>query len=159
MNSHENLSKMIETFAHESQHASLVLLHPRSRYRSLLVAHLLNSKDSKVFYYAFGPDDLNLQSFITGLIHDLSYQYPMFGRHINIIPQSRGDDPEALIDAMLMELNDLANGQEIVFVLDEYDRSDTADDIQQFIERLISRLPLGIRFVINGRTLDRKSVV
>lgn len=155
MNSHENLSKMIETFAHESQHASLVLLHPRSRYRSLLVAHLLNSKDSKVFYYAFGPDDLNLQSFITGLIHDLSYQYPMFGRHINIIPQSRGDDPEALIDAMLMELNDLANGQEIVFVLDEYDRSDTADDIQQFIERLIGRLPLGIRFVINGRTLPR----
>jgi DNA-binding SARP family transcriptional activator len=155
MNTHENLRNMFTTFTHEAQHASLVLLHPRSRYRSLLVAHLLNAEDTKVFYYAFGPDDLNLDSFITGLIHDLSYQHPMFGRHINIIPQSRLNDPEALIEAMLQELADLANREQTVFILDEYDRSDTADDIQQFIERLIGRLPEGMRFVINGRTLPR----
>jgi DNA-binding SARP family transcriptional activator len=155
MNTHPSLNQMLETFNQEAGRASLVLLHPRSRYRSLLVAHLLNATDVKVFYYAFGPDDLNLQSFITGLIHDLSYQFPMFGRHINIIPQSRVDDPEALIEAMLLELTDLAAGREIVFILDEYDRGDAADDIQQFVERLIDRLPEGIRFVINGRTLPR----
>ena len=44
---------------------------------------------------------------------------------------------------------------DFVLILDEYDRSDTADDIQWFIERLTAHLPENCRLVINSRTLPR----
>jgi two-component SAPR family response regulator len=42
-----------------------------------------------------------------------------------------------------------------MLILDEYDRSDSADDIQLFVERLVDRLPEHCKLVINSRTLPR----
>ncbi|MDQ7035134.1 MAG: hypothetical protein Q9P01_09940 [Anaerolineae bacterium] len=39
--------------------AKVLLLHPRSKYRSVLLAMLVNDPDVKTFYYALGPDDIN----------------------------------------------------------------------------------------------------
>ena len=82
-----NLDNLIDisyqTFQEQTQVARLILLHPRSRYRSVLVAKLLHTLDTRVLYYALGPDDIDLKSLIAGLTHDLANQFPTFGIKVN----------------------------------------------------------------------------
>lgn len=40
-------------------------------------------------------------------------------------------------------------------ILDEYDRSDSADDIQRFVEKLVANPSHNCRIIINSRTLPR----
>ncbi len=42
-----------------------------------------------------------------------------------------------------------------MLILDEYDRTDGADDIQAFVEQVVLRAPAHCRLVINSRTLPR----
>jgi DNA-binding SARP family transcriptional activator len=143
-----------EVFRNHAADAKLVLLHPDSHYRSVLVAQLINTPDLNVFYYALGPDDINVHSFVSGLMHDVANQQPTFGRHINMLAPDEVENPEILLNTFARDLAELSS-EPFYFVLDEYDRSDSADDIQMFIERLIDRLPEHCTIVINSRTLPR----
>lgn len=140
-------------FRQQLADARIVLLHPRSRFRSLLVAHLINSPDYTVFYYALGPDDTSIASFISGITHDLANQHPTFGRHVHMLTDLLSD-LDALLDTFARDLAEL-HSEPFLLVLDEYDRSDGADDIQMFIERLVKKLPEHCKIVINSRTLPR----
>jgi DNA-binding SARP family transcriptional activator len=154
MNLHAIIEHIYETFKVSLNASRTVLLHPNSRYRSVLVAHLINSADYNVFYYALGPDDISVSSFLDGITHDLANQNPMFGRHINMLEAQDYGDLQKLLDAFVQDLAELS-ADDFVLVLDEYDRSDSADDIQWFIERLTAHLPENCRLVINSRTLPR----
>jgi DNA-binding SARP family transcriptional activator len=154
MNLHAIIEHIYQSFKVSLDASKTVLLHPNSRYRSVLVAHLLNASDYKVFYYALGPDDISVPSFLDGITHDLANQNPMFGRHINMLEQEDYGDLEKLLQTFVRDLAELSP-DDFVLVLDEYDRSDEADDIQWFIERLTAYLPDNCRLVINSRTLPR----
>lgn len=154
MQLHDLIDRSYQAFQEQAAHAKVILLHPRSRYRSTLIARLIHSTEMRVFYYAMGPDDLTLQSFLTGITHDLANQYPTFGRHTNILPQDDVEKFEVLLDAFARDLADIEEGP-CLLILDEYDRSDTADDIQRFVEKLIGRLPENWKLVINSRNLPR----
>lgn len=154
MNLYAIIEQIYETLLASLENSRAVLLHPNSRYRSTLVARLINSTDHKVFYYALGPDDISVPSFLAGITHDVANQNPMFGRHINMLEPEDYDDLEKLLETFIRDLNELAFDPYIL-ILDEYDRGDVADDIQWFIERLIAHLPDHCRIVINSRTLPR----
>ncbi|NLX11461.1 MAG: hypothetical protein GXY36_17595 [Chloroflexi bacterium] len=143
-----------QTFKERTPGARVVLLHPRSRYRSMLVAQLLTDPDTTVFYYAMGPDDVNVRSFLSGITHDLANQHPTFGRFLNQIHFETQNDMEALIDAFVDDVADLSE-ESFLLILDEYDRTDSADDLQAFVEQAILRLPANCQIVINSRTLPR----
>jgi DNA-binding SARP family transcriptional activator len=143
-----------QTLQQQAAHAKLILLHPRSRYRSLLIARLINTQDTNVFYYALGPDDTDLKSFIAGMTHDLANQHPTFGRHVNILPPNAQNDFSILLDTFARDIAEISD-KSFFLILDEYDRSDTADDIQMFVEKLARRLPDHCRMIINSRTLPR----
>ncbi|MGJ3238929.1 MAG: BTAD domain-containing putative transcriptional regulator [Anaerolineae bacterium] len=136
----------------------ILLLHPKSRYRSILVAMLINDDDINAFYYALGPDDMTLKAFIEGLIQELVTQHATFGRHLNMLAphiyDSLGDHIDVLVSQFTQELSELSD-EPIIFILDEYDRSDYADDIHNFIEELANHLPENIHIVLNSRTLPR----
>ena len=55
-----------QAFQERAADARVVLLHPESRYRSVLVAQLMREPGLQVFYYAMGPDDINVRSFLAG---------------------------------------------------------------------------------------------
>jgi two-component SAPR family response regulator len=154
----EILQTTYETFLEQTAHGKLILLHPDSRYRSMLVAQIMNSSDFKSFYYAIGPDDVNLQFFLTSILNALANQQVTFGRHTNILPRYVLNNPtryfDAVLDAFLKDLNELTD-EDFVLVLDEYDRSDRADEVQRFIERISNHFPENGRLVINSRTLPR----
>lgn len=146
------------TFQEQAKEARLILLHPRSHYRSLLVARLINLTDPQVLYYAMGTDDIDLKSFLAGITHDLANQHPTFGRHINILPPNAFDNFELLVDTLAKDLAEVSD-QPFYLILDEYDRSDGADDIQRFVERLVYRTTHNCKIVLNSRTLPRLSWV
>lgn len=158
MKLHEFVDQSYQTFADQIKNVRIVLLHPESRYRSMLVARLVNSPDYDVFYYAMGPDDINLHGFIGSITQALAYQHPTFGRHTNVLPPEVFENPQDHMDLVLDTfVQDLAEipADNPLLVLDEYDRSDSADDVQSFVNLLSTRLPGGYRMVLNGRTLPR----
>jgi DNA-binding SARP family transcriptional activator len=150
----EVLEHNFNTFMEHAASARVVLLHPRSRYRSLLVARLINTSELNVFYYAMGPDDINVHSFLSGITHDLANQHPTFGRHVNMLPATAYENIDSLIETFARDLSEISDDS-FMLILDEYDRSDSADDVQMFIERLIPHLPANCRLIINSRTLPR----
>jgi DNA-binding SARP family transcriptional activator len=138
--------------------ANVLLLHPRSKYRSVLLAMLVNDEKVKTYYYAMGPDDINLQAFIQSITHDLANQHPTFGRHLNMMSPDVFADMEKYGDVVLQnfvaELSELSD-EPYLLIFDEYDRSDAADDIHRFVEHLADYLPENCRLIINSRTLPR----
>ncbi len=143
-----------QAFMDRAAGASVVLLHPASRYRSVLVAQLMNDPAIRVFYFAMGPDDVNIGSFLSGITHDLANQHPTFGRYLNQIHFETQDDFESLLEAFVADLGELSD-EPFLLILDEYDRTDSADDLQAFVEQVILRLPAQCQLVINSRTLPR----
>jgi DNA-binding SARP family transcriptional activator len=154
MNLYQIIEHLFQAFRDHAADSKIILLHPQSRYRSLLVAQLINNSGLNVFYYALGPDDINVQSFLTGLMHDVANQQPTFGRHLNMLLPEDMASFDILLDTFAKDLAELSN-EPFYFVLDEYDRSDGADDIQMFVERLVDRLPERCKIVLNSRTLPR----
>jgi two-component SAPR family response regulator len=154
MNLYAAIENIYETFISYLENSRCILLHPNSRYRSALVAHLINSPNHKVFYYALGPDDISVSSLIAGMTHDVANQNPMFGRHINMLEPDESENLDKLLVTFTRDLSELSS-EPFVLILDEYDRGDVADDIQWFVEKLVANLPDHCRVVINSRTLPR----
>jgi hypothetical protein len=144
MKLHDLIDQSYQAFLQQLDNTRVILLHPDSRYRSILIAKLINSGDPAVFYYALGPDDINLYSFIVSVTHDMANQHPTFGRHINILPQKVYENPqdhfELVLDTFIKDLAELSD-EPFLFILDEFDRSDRSDEVQRFVERLGSKLP------------------
>lgn len=158
MNLQSRVQPSYQSFLQYSKNAKIILLHPSGRYRSVLLARLTGDPDVQTFYYGLGLDDINLRNFLTSITHDLSNQHPMFGRHLNLLPKAVHENPYAHFDLVLrtfikefVELSD----DPYYFIFDEYDRSDSADDIQRFIERLSHSLPMRCKIILNSRTLPR----
>ena len=131
----------------------LLLIHPSSRYRTLLIAALVNDPPCKVCFYSLGAEDTNLSQFLAGLAHDLADQEPMFGRHINEIRQ-KTEDTEELAQALARDLAEIGDDP-FIFILDDFDRADSAQDIQAVIESLLTYLPDQCHLIINSRSMPR----
>src|SRR3990172_3636496 len=101
MSLHDLVDKSYQTFMEQVQGVRIVLLHPHSRYRSMLIAKLVNSPDFDVSYYAMGPDDVNLSGFLTSITQAMANQHSTFGRHINILPQDVLNRPQDHFDLVL----------------------------------------------------------
>lgn len=158
MNIHANLDLALNTFLTHARGSKILLLHPSSRLRSVLLARILSDPDTTTCYYAMDIDDVNLQNFLIHIVHDLSNLHPTFGRHLANLSPSVHNDPyrhfDILLRTFVREVSELSDG-ELFFILDEFDRADAADDIQRFVERLSHHLPARCKLVINGRTLPR----
>ena len=142
----------------KNQPEQVILLHPQSRYRSLLLAKLMNEPAQKSFYYSLDPDDISVHTLIESLTRNLSGQHALFGRYLNLLPTEVYErfthNEEIVMQTMQQELNALSD-EPFFFLLDEYDRSDESDDIHRFVELLAHYLPPQCKLVLNGRTLPR----
>lgn len=144
-----------EAFKHFASDRQIVLLHPESRLRSMLVAHLLGNSDREVFYYAMGPNDVNLRAFIDGFTHDMAVQHPVFGRHLfQLWNRSHQADIDALVQAFVKDLAELSD-EPFILILDEFDATSEADEVQAFWEQVVHFLPENCQLIINGRNEPR----
>ncbi len=148
------LNSIYDAFQREAQDARIILLHPASRYRTVLVSRLLSDPAIQTFYYAIGTDDVDIKSFVAGLTHDMAEQVPTFGANTNMISLDRLDDLTLLLEAFSADLNQLSD-EPFYLILDEFDRAKIGDDLQSFLEGLIDYMPAHCRIVISSRNLPR----
>jgi DNA-binding SARP family transcriptional activator len=144
----------LETLASHYAENKLLLIHPSSRYRTLLIAALIDSPPCPLYYYGMGVEDMDLIQFLNGFAHSMADQNPTFGRYINQARNQTPDDLNQLAEALAGDLNELSD-EDYLLILDEYDRADSISDIQIFIEYLLSYLPPQCHLLINSRTLPR----
>ena len=158
MNIHNLIEPAYACFQRFANQSKIILFHPSSRFRSLVLARLLGDAEASVLYHALDIDDINLLNFLTGIMRSLSKQRKTFGRRLNVLPANVLDDPykhvDLILDTFIEELNELEVG-EFYLVLDEFDRADLADDVHRFVERLSHSAPDNCTIVLNGRTLPR----
>lgn len=133
----------------------IVLLHPNSRYRSLVIAKLLAELPQPVYYYAMGPYDVNLSAFITGFMRQFEEQAVGFGRRLQHLNGQIDRVSQAeVLASMQQDLADLSD-KPYLLVLDEFDASENANDVMEFLENLLTHLPEQCRVIINSRNLPR----
>ena len=158
INIHSRVKPSLATFRKFSSDSKIVLLHPASRWRSVVVARLAADPGVRSFYYSVDMDDINLRNFLVRVIHDLSNQHPTFGRHLNVLQTAVQENPykyfDEVLNAFVREIAEMAEG-EFYIIFDEFDRADSADDVQRFVERLSHFLPERCKIVLNSRTLPR----
>jgi DNA-binding SARP family transcriptional activator len=149
------IQQSYEALLYHAAGARIILLHSHSRYRSMVIARLLAAPPRPVYYYSMGPHDVNLEAFLAGFVHDMCEQKPTFGRHLSTLAHPLFNvDREEIIDRLLHDLEELST-EAFFLVLDEYDASENADDIQEFLEAVLTRLPANCQVIINSRTLPR----
>ncbi len=158
MNIQAHILPAVEKLQYFSSQSKIILLHPASRYRSLVVSRLLSDASKRTYYYALDIDDINLYNFLTGLMNTLAKQRATFGRHLNLLSQDALYEPykhlDLVLDTFLKELAEIGDG-DFFLILDEFDRADAADDVHRFVERLSHLMPDRCTIVLNGRTLPR----
>lgn len=147
------LDSALRTLNSPAAHGALALLEPSSRYRSLLVASLLEGNERPVLYYALGPDDSDLSIFMTRLGRALADEFPLGGRSLLSFDTGGAPGAGAWAHALLADL--AAIGSDLILILDEYDRSDESDDVQAFMTQLAGMLPPNVTILLNGRTVPR----
>jgi DNA-binding SARP family transcriptional activator len=143
-----------QAFDHYSANARVVLLHASSRYRSVLLSHLLSDASRTIFYYALGSEDTDIRSFLSGFVHEVAEQVPSFGANVNHVGFEEPVNLDALLEALAEDL-ELLTDEPFMILLDEFDRADIGDDLQQLLERLVDYMPARCKLVLNGRNLPR----
>lgn len=155
-----NLEKAYHTLQHYIHQSPVVLLHPDSRYRCLLIARLGNDPTYRTFYYAFHQDDVDVASFLNNIIHFITGQKPTFGEHTILLPDSIYEQWEQnlplILETFVKDLAELSD-RPYVLIFDDYDYCDLSDDVQDFIEQLVLHLPVNCTLIINSRTMPRWS--
>jgi DNA-binding SARP family transcriptional activator len=139
-----------------AEKAHITLLHPQSRYRSLVVAKLLHEQPRPVLYYAMGAYDNTMAAFLAGLVHDLAEQAPNFGwRTLHALQtQAQARHVEAFLAPLLADLAELSP-EPYFLILDDYDSSANIEGAQGFMEAVLSQLPPQCQVIINSRSLPR----
>jgi DNA-binding SARP family transcriptional activator len=147
------IDRALQALSQPTARGALALLEPSSRFRSLLVASLLERSERPVLYYALGPDDGDLSIFMSGLGRALADQRPLGGRALLALDPADNPPPQVWAQALIADLE--AIDPHLLLVLDEYDRSDHSDEVQSFMTQLAALIPPDLTILLNGRTVPR----
>jgi DNA-binding SARP family transcriptional activator len=154
MSVHNILERIYAQFHRCTSQSRVTLFHPASRYRSPFIAYLLENAQFPIFYYGLSQDDVNLESFVRALSHRISLSEPLFGEQVNALEESAWSRTEAVVNAFLADLRQIEL-EKYMLILDDYDRSDSSDQVQRFLEKLIADLPAPCHLILNSRTFPR----
>lgn len=148
------LERINAQFNHYTSQSRVTLFHPASRYRSRFIAYLLENARCPIFYYGLGQDDVNLELFVRALSHRIALTEPLFSEQVNALADSDWSKTDTVANAFLADLQKI-DIERYMLILDDYDRSDSSDQVQRFLEKLIAALPSQCHLVLNSRTLPR----
>ena len=150
----QSIGPSLEALKTQYARNKLLLIHPSSRHRTLLVAALIQDPPCPIYYFALSANDVSLSQFLSSLTHDLADQHSTFGKYLNDARKEQLDNYEALARATAADLHEIEDS-DFILVIDEYDRADTVPEIQTFVEYLLNELPENCHLLINSRSLPR----
>lgn len=131
----------------------LLLIHPFSRYRSLLVMGLINRPPGLLYYYRVRDSHVgNLNGFLYGLIDALEEHAPATTTALDQALTSTPDDIPALAGALSTDLA-REDSDYTLLIIDDADLVNGIADCQRFLATLVAALPAHCHLLIAGRTL------
>ncbi len=154
-----DLAHIYEQLKQELRLKRLVLLHPESTYRAILVTQLIHDVEHHTVYYNL-QDTTSLQSFVEGFTRHLINLRSQSGQYLKSIKvgfyRKSPYEQYELLSIFMRELSEFSDAPYTI-ILDDYDYVDIADDLNAFIEQLASALPPHVTLLLNSRTLPRLS--
>ncbi|MEP0761350.1 MAG: hypothetical protein HRF48_01290 [Chloroflexota bacterium] len=128
----------------------LILIYPRHRSRTALVAMLLDVYAHQVVYYALGTDDASLTDWLRHMTADLAPTTSFGGQTRAALDAKAG--PEDLASALVADLAALRRDQ-FLLLLDQFDNLTFDAAADRFFRALAGKLPDHVQIVINARLL------
>lgn len=133
----------------------LIVLYPRHRQHTALIALLHKHYADRMYFYALNEEDTDLRTFIRNLSHDAMFPIE-FGQNVRAALQS-SDDPTQWGEGLAADLSKLHKKEHFMVLLDSFDmlpRDDVGMD--RFFTGLAKNLSSNVQIIINGRELRRQ---
>ena len=141
-----------EAFQEKRQDRPLVVIYPRNRNRSALLAMVLVHYGANVFYYSLSEADQSLNTWLGNMANSESLPAD-FGRQTREALSQKKATPEDLAAAFGADLGALRS-EPYAFVLDALDNLEMSKQAARFFRALPGAMPDHVQIVINARLLD-----
>jgi len=129
----------------------LVIIYPRNRGRSALIALFLDHYKQDFFYYSLGTADTTLNAWLGHLI-DSEVMPAGFGSQTRAALSNKAD-PEMLAEALGADLATIKR-KRFVLLLDMFDRLKPGRPVSRFFTTLARHIPSHVQIAIHARLLD-----
>jgi len=140
-----------EQFHEMTQNKKFVILYPRTTYRNLFLAYLLQDDSKTILYHRVDNDNISLNDFLSALTADFAEQIAGFGKKTaGLIGKGRSAE---LAKALVADLKAVTTDKQRVLYLDEFDRIALGDENAEFVDALIQEVGNQIQVIINARVM------
>jgi DNA-binding SARP family transcriptional activator len=140
-----------EQFREMTQNKKAVILYPRTTYRNLFLAYLLQDDSKTILYHRVDSDNISLNDFLSVLTADFAEQVAGFGKKTaGLIGKGRSAE---LAKALVADLKAVATDKQRVLYLDEFDRIALGAENAEFVDALINEVGNQIQVIINARVM------
>ncbi len=150
-----NLEQVVGTslaaFEAQTQNKPLVIIYPRHRSRSALVALFLQLYPHNLVYYRLGERQTHLTAWLAELIRSDTMPHG-FGDSLRAALEAKAE-PEALAAAVAADL-DALHAERFILLLDNLDHLWADEPMLRFFRALPDCLPRHVQVVVNARLLD-----
>ncbi len=137
-------------FEQKLRHKPLILIYPRHRSRTALVAMLLDVYAYQIVYYALGADNTSLADWLRHMTADLA-PATFLGDQTRAALDA-GAIPEDLASALAADLAGMRRDK-FLLLLDQFDNLTFDAAADRFFRTLAGKLPDHVQIVINARLL------
>ena len=139
-----------DEFEQQLQDKRIVVIYPRHRSRSALVAMFLEHYGQRIVYYGLGLEDSSLTAWLRHMIDDPSMPEG-FGNQTRAALGSRAE-PEDFAAAFGADLF-MLRSEPFMLMLDTFDNLHMGEDEERFFLALPDQMPSHCQIVINARLL------
>lgn len=140
----------LREFEEKLRDKPFVIIYPRHRGRTALVALLLQHYQNEIVYYTLSDDDTTLERW---LIHLIDQIFPAGIGNQSRAAVDADARPEDLAAAFAADLGDLRS-QRYVLLLDAFDRLVPSPATERFFRALAGHMPGHVQIVFSARLLD-----
>ena len=142
-----------QTVYDKTQDKRIIVLYPRHRQHTALIALLYQHYAERMYYYALTDEDNSLTNFLRNLSHDAMFPIE-FGQHTRAALQN-SDNMADWGEALAADLMTLRS-EHFLLLMDNLDLLPKNEDTGDFFSALARHLPDTIQVIVNGRELRRQ---
>lgn len=138
----------------KTQDKRIIILYPRHRQHTALIALLYKHYSDRMYYYALNEDDIDVKTFLRNLSHDAMFPIE-FGANTRAA-LAMSPDPGDWADAFAADLDGLRD-ENFMVLMDELDKIPASDtQLDEFFRALPRNLPEKVQVIVNGRELRKQ---
>lgn len=146
----EVTSVSFESFRELSKNKKVILLYPWANYRNIFLSYFLNDIQEGLIYYRIPENTDNLVTWVQGLLSEVQYVIPAFGKKLASAISS--GNPTEMGKALAADMGKLGIDRSVLYI-DELDRVEQDDEFIAFMASLVSNLPDNCQLAVNSRLL------